>query len=192
MDIREQFPLLPLDQTLRIASCLDLKHPLVVSTKHPNVMTTDFLLTCQRDGQLSYEAVCVKPAEELTNQRTAEKIDIERVFWELLGVRFRIFVLTKRLKMQAANIKWATWPLRHGHYDNEFLDRAVQLVELGPQLRTNLCSRFVDHLDVQLDDAINVMRALIGSKRVHLDSRQDWQEADAFEILATQTLGVGT
>ncbi|WP_420848501.1 TnsA endonuclease N-terminal domain-containing protein [Pseudovibrio axinellae] len=45
-------------------------------------MTTDFLLTCQRDGQLSYKAICVKPAEELTNQRTAEKIDIERDFWE--------------------------------------------------------------------------------------------------------------
>ncbi len=190
IDIREQFPLLPLDHTLRIASSLNIKHPLVVSTKNPNVMTTDFLLTCQRDGQLSYEAICVKPAEELANKRTAEKIDIERVFWELLGVRFRIFVLTKQLKAQAANIKWATWPLRHGNYEDEFLDEAVLLIGTGLQMRTTLCERIVRHLGVELDDAINVMRALIGSKRVQLDSSRDWLEAEAFNILAIQTLGV--
>ncbi|MEZ9440783.1 TnsA endonuclease N-terminal domain-containing protein [Vibrio atlanticus] len=52
IDIREQFPLLPLSLSLKIAQSLGIehpKHPKHPITKDPVIMTTDFLLTCS-DG----------------------------------------------------------------------------------------------------------------------------------------------
>nr|WP_238602194.1 TnsA endonuclease N-terminal domain-containing protein [Lysinibacillus parviboronicapiens] len=45
VDIREQYPLLPLEETIVIADELGLKHPTDPKTIEPDVMTTDFLLT---------------------------------------------------------------------------------------------------------------------------------------------------
>lgn len=42
LDIREQFPLLPLEETIVIADELGLKHPTNPKTNEPVVMTTDF------------------------------------------------------------------------------------------------------------------------------------------------------
>ncbi len=45
VDIREQFPLLPIEDTLRIAERLGYRHPRHPQTRRPIVMTTDFLVT---------------------------------------------------------------------------------------------------------------------------------------------------
>ncbi len=42
VDIREQFPLLPLEETIVIADELGLKHPTNPKTNEPVVMTMDF------------------------------------------------------------------------------------------------------------------------------------------------------
>lgn len=42
IDIREQFPLLPLEETIVIADELGIKHPTDLKTGKPIVMTTDF------------------------------------------------------------------------------------------------------------------------------------------------------
>lgn len=42
-DIREQFPLLPLEETLAIAQSCDIRHPTDPKTQAPVVMTTDFV-----------------------------------------------------------------------------------------------------------------------------------------------------
>ena len=47
-DIREQFPLLPLEETIVIADELGIKHPTDPKTNEPVVMTTDFLLTMDK------------------------------------------------------------------------------------------------------------------------------------------------
>lgn len=90
-DIREQFPLFPLELMHKIATTLGISPPRVPATGTLSVMTTDFLLTRQVDGETFYEAVTVKPASELGNMRVMEKLEIERVWWELLGVPFSIY-----------------------------------------------------------------------------------------------------
>ena len=40
-DIREQYPLLPQEETLKIAEQCNIKHPRDPKTNHPIVMTTD-------------------------------------------------------------------------------------------------------------------------------------------------------
>ncbi len=45
-DIREQFPLLPITLSNKIAVTLGVEHPKVPVNGELNIMTTDFLLTC--------------------------------------------------------------------------------------------------------------------------------------------------
>src|SRR6266699_6157980 len=45
IDIREQYPLLPVSETLTIARACGIRHPIVPGTKQPVVLTTDFVLT---------------------------------------------------------------------------------------------------------------------------------------------------
>lgn len=80
-DIREQFPL-DLADTVDIANRLEIMHPKDDKTR----MTTDLLVT-KTNGQL--EAYSIKTNKsELDNPRTAEKIYIEKLYWESRGVPF--------------------------------------------------------------------------------------------------------
>ncbi|WP_234888182.1 TnsA endonuclease N-terminal domain-containing protein [Aeromonas caviae] len=83
IDIREQFPLIPIDLSIKVAKTLGVVHPTNPKSSHPNVLTTDFLLTRSDGMHTWYEAVCVKPASHLADKRTAEKLDLERVWWQL-------------------------------------------------------------------------------------------------------------
>lgn len=61
VDIREQFPLLPINETIIIAKELGIEHPRDPVTKEPIVMTTDFLITFkEQDGNIVEKARTLK------------------------------------------------------------------------------------------------------------------------------------
>ncbi|MDQ0092076.1 hypothetical protein J2T12_005520 [Paenibacillus anaericanus] len=60
IDIREQFPLLPLEKTLFIAQKLGIKYPIDPKTKYPIVMTTDMLLTIRKGDDIGFVAHSTK------------------------------------------------------------------------------------------------------------------------------------
>lgn len=170
IDVREQFPLLPLDLSVRISSVLGVKHPIVPGTKTPNVMTTDFLLTCSDGAKTWYEAVSVKPEAQLNDKRAAEKLDIERVWWELQGITFHLFTMTDRNKIQSRNIQWATSPIRQGkQFDDELLVSALGFVTEGIIFVESLCNIFVEKLSVEHDDALVLLKTLIARKLVLIE-----------------------
>lgn len=101
-DIREQFPLLPLEETLAIADELGLKHPTDPKTNEPVVMSTDFLLT---DNALEV-AYAVKPASGLEDQRTIEKLEIERRYWTKRNISWQL-ITDEDIPMNVVrNIEW--------------------------------------------------------------------------------------
>lgn len=89
-DIREQFPLLPQEQTITIAEELGVKHPADPKTGENIVMTTDFLLTVEKNGQLSQVARTLKYTSDLEDYRTIEKLEIERRYWKAKGIDWGI------------------------------------------------------------------------------------------------------
>ena len=89
-DIREQFPLLPLDETIAIATDHGVKHPADPRTRCPIVMTTDFLVDVQRNGSIVQYARTVKPAKDLCSERVLEKFEIERRYWVRRGVDWAV------------------------------------------------------------------------------------------------------
>ena len=100
-DIREQFPLWPLEETEEIARDLGFKHP-GPSNDRPQLMTTDLLLT-MRNG--SFEAISVKTAGELKSRRTLEKLEIERRYWEIRGIRWNLVTERELPEALDANLR---------------------------------------------------------------------------------------
>lgn len=82
-DMREQYPLLPLEETIAIAQECGIPHPKHPQTLKPVVMTTDFRLTVSLEGGGSVtHARTLKYAADLASQKTLKKLEIERRYWE--------------------------------------------------------------------------------------------------------------
>ncbi|WDV06738.1 TnsA endonuclease N-terminal domain-containing protein [Lysinibacillus irui] len=117
VDIREQFPLLPLEETIVIADELGLKHPTDPKTNEPVVMTTDFLLTVEKGNGLVELARTIKMKDELLKQRVIEKFEIERVYWERRQIDWGIVTELEIPKEMARNISYI-----HDYYDIQQYD----------------------------------------------------------------------
>lgn len=170
VDIREQFPLIPLSLSMKIAETVGIRHPQIPTTKTPSIMTTDFLLTCQKSGQLWYEAVSVKPEIQLSDERVAQKLDLERIWWELLGVPFTVFVVSERTRIQSSNIEWATSPLRQGYVPSDSeVNIALSLISVGSVLVSETCQLFITQLGMNADNALSLFRILIATKKIIID-----------------------
>lgn len=117
VDIREQFPLLPLEETIVIADELGLKHPTDPKTNEPVVMTTDFLLTVEKGNGIVELARTIKMKDELLKQRVIEKFEIERVYWERRQIDWGIVTELEIPKEMARNISYI-----HDYYDIQHYD----------------------------------------------------------------------
>jgi len=124
IDIREQFPLLPLEDTIIIAKELGIEHPVDPQTKEPIVMTTDFLLTKNNNGNKENVARTVKRLDDLMNKRTLEKFEIEKRYWQKRDVDWGIVTENEINKTLAQNISFI-----HSYYNIENIDSLIGLKE---------------------------------------------------------------
>lgn len=102
-DIREQFPLNP-EATIDISKRLGIKHPAYKGVLQ--VMTTDLLVDLEIDGKHLSQAISVKYAEDLEDERTIEKQELERRYWENEGVDWFIFTEHEVPITSIKNIRW--------------------------------------------------------------------------------------
>lgn len=178
IDIREQFPLFPLALSRKIALTLGVEHPSVVGveTLTPFVMTTDLLVSFLYEGNIRYVAFCVKPEEHLSDAETLAKIDIERVWWESIGVTFKVFSGNDIVKTQSHNILWATDLQRHGLAEHlePFLVEAAKHIPLGLSSKLGLCDTFAQCFKLDEIDALNLLRLLIGKKYIHVELAEEY------------------
>lgn len=144
VDIREQFPLIPLPLSISISSLLGIDHPKHPVSKEPIVLTTDFLVTRKINNETFFEAVSVKPKSSMT-QRNLEKIEIERVWWELQGIKFWIYTGNTQTKIESKNINWATHAIRRQEPFNDLIiQEAVSILETGRFLKKDVADKFED------------------------------------------------
>jgi len=103
-DLREQFPLWPLSETMAIADKLGVTHP-----SHPDgtpvVMTTDVLLTVN-NAEPQLQPITVKPETELNNSRVLEKLEIERLYWDDRGMKLGIVTGAELPAPLIKNLDW--------------------------------------------------------------------------------------
>ena len=105
-DIREQFPLLPQEDTISIADELGIKHPKNPETGEDIVMTTDFLITISTEDGIKEVARTIKSKDDLLDKRILEKFEIERVFWKKRNIDWAIVTEEEINKTIAHNISF--------------------------------------------------------------------------------------
>lgn len=191
VDIREQFPLFPLSLTRQIAEYLGVQHPLVRGIPGKgspvlHVMTTDFVLTMKNaDGSFRYKAVAVKP-DKLIPVREAEKLEIERLFWTLLGVDFQIYVGSKLNKTQSKNICWATSAIRMEPNCDEYLpyEHVLSVLRPGDYPVDELLDLLADVLRIERDEAMNLLQVIIAKKLIRVDLNYPIIEVGILRVLS--------
>jgi hypothetical protein len=149
-DIKEQFPLDP-EKTAKISERLGIPHPAVSGVTQ--VMTTDFLLDTQQNNKVVQVAISVKYSNELEDVRVIEKQELERRYWESLGIQWYLFTENEVPYTLIQNIKWL---IPHMHsYD---LNKASQ-IEVFNTINEAILTHPIDKIAVvmkYLDDQYKV------------------------------------
>jgi hypothetical protein len=106
VDIREQYPLLPLEETIQIAEQLRIKHPPLNAPKgNETVMSTDFVITLKKGNEKINIARTVKPKSKLTN-RVKQKFTIEQEYWRRRGVDWGVVTDAELDPVMIANMEF--------------------------------------------------------------------------------------
>lgn len=177
VDIREQFPLLPLEETQYIATSLGLKHP---RTNEDIVMTTDFLITLRRPDGSTYDiARTIKPKEALTNKRVIEKFEIERIYWENQQIDWGIVTDNDIDKTIAHNIMFF-----HSYYDiscidslqniddNYLLDLILEYIKRIIDSKKSIryySSKFDKDMCLEPGTGLSIFKHLLARKKIKID-----------------------
>ena len=123
LDIREQFALLPWDETQSIASRTGLKHPRYPGTATPTVVTTDLLLSMRRPDGVDLIAISVKLKKDLT-PRALEKLLIERLYWNRRGIRWILATEDNIPNTRAENLQFFEMALNDDRASQSGIDPA--------------------------------------------------------------------
>lgn len=100
LEIREQFPLLPREETFIIANDLGIRHPQDTETGEIYVRTIDFLINYSDGREVAFQ---VKENEDFS-KRTEEKFEIERVYLARRDIKHLIITEEEVDEIKADNI----------------------------------------------------------------------------------------
>lgn len=177
-DQREQFPLLPLEETIEIAKEIGVRHPIDPITKCPIVMTTDLVLTIEAILTSTLHPFTVKYSNDLQNFRTREKLEIERRYWAASSRNAVLKIMTER-QISLAFIKNMLWVLPYfwptdlypltAHDINRIALMLTQLnlgEELPLQKLTHRCDQL---LRLEIGTSLAVVRHLLAKRFWEVD-----------------------
>ncbi|MCQ4445685.1 TnsA endonuclease N-terminal domain-containing protein [Enterobacter cloacae] len=199
IDIREQFPLLPVTLTQNIAHILNVPHPAlrrkVCDTDKPAVpavMTTDFVLTLRnQDGTIKYKSYSVKP-DEIISKRDAEKQEIERLFWEGINVRFQIYTGSEVTRIKSGNISWFTAPFRMNGLPDYHLDASLlRAFPPGQYVLLHMVKQIASSLRISTDDAFIALKFMLATKSIEVDLTSDIVSNGCIVVLRNSACDMG-
>lgn len=181
-DIQEQYPLLPIEETIIIANELGIKHPTDLKSGEPIVMTTDFLVTTKNNTEVKKFARTLKYKDELMDKRVLEKFEIERFFWERQEVDWGIVTELEVPKDMAHNIAFI-----HGYsnlsviegFENilveELEDMSIYFIRLlleAKQTIRQTASDFDHHFGMSSGCGLSLFKHLLMTKVIEIDMTQ--------------------
>ncbi|MEH7125587.1 TnsA endonuclease N-terminal domain-containing protein [Bacillus sp. JJ1773] len=189
VDIREQFPLIPLERTQEIAQQLGIKHANVDGV--PVVMTTDFVITLKTSKGLIDIVRTVKPASKLT-KRTLELFEIEKRFFMEQGISWGIILGNQLPKELISNIEWI--------YEGRYLDtrpgvdeELVDLISnsLFQQITEDECSTSISKICLRCDEKFGidtgtsmfVLKHMLAIKKWGTDMKVKIKESKPLQII---------
>ncbi len=90
----------------RIAADMGITYPKDRNSGDPCVLTTDFLINIQDNGKNYQGARTIKPSTQLSQIRTIEKYELERLYWQAQNTDWGIVTEKDISQDFAANIEW--------------------------------------------------------------------------------------
>lgn len=177
-DIQEQYPLLPLSETLEIAEKLCIRHPTDPKTQEPIVMTTDFYIAIRQRMGVSYQARTVKPSDQLENERTIEKFEIERQYWLKRNISWGIVTEHEIPPVLAKNIDWISKRFDEDKLtlsEREILEAKkllIQWIAQRDEPLTEITADCDDKLGLEPGDSLSVVRHMLARRELLIDLNQ--------------------
>ena len=113
--LKEQYPLLPIEETIEIANEQRVKHPRIPRTDIPHLMTTDLVVYRDLNPGTFIQPICVKPQSLTDDRRIGEKIAIEREYWRRRSLTMIVATETFVSKTDLLNFQWFRdeWAVSH-------------------------------------------------------------------------------
>ena len=177
VDIREQYPL-DRELTRAVADELGIRHPYYPGTHVPTVMTIDFLATYVHHGEEVHVAFNAKPADEAEDEKSLNKLEIQRYACELLQIEHHLIFDSSIPEVKAKNIDWVRDALLHekkiepypGYFD-EYCSRMESELE-GGMPAVNLqtyCRQFDSRYGTSHGVGLRVARMLLKNRTLLID-----------------------
>lgn len=162
IDIREQFPLKPLEMTLDIADRLNITHG-PRNSQQKTVMTTDFVITVKTSNTVIDLARTIKPLEDMKNKRVIEKLLIEEAYWRKKNIEWGVVTDDRINKTMAKNI--------YSIYTDYFWDKYIRL---EPWIIKELASIFKEML---INNKSNIYEAC-----TRLENEVTWEPGEGLRF----------
>ncbi len=179
IDIREQYPLLPIEETLIISEELKLDHPKHPKTKENIVMTKDFPITLDNNVEL---AKTIKPKDNLLDRRVMEKFEIERVYWERKGIDLGIVTEQEIDKTIAHNISYVQnyrdisnldcFSNIEKHELKDLIYEFIKRVVDDERTMRSICTQFDSDMSLEKGSSLSIFRYLVINKIIEIDITQ--------------------
>lgn len=175
LDIRESYPLLDVMEV--IDSKEDLRFDRFKDKEKDKqfILTTNFLLTVDKgNGDLEYVARTVKNTTELSRAITAEKLEIERRYWEAKEIEWKILTEKELDKQYVKNIEFVRETLLQSQWQEQELQEmgnkmAILLMNSANLSLKQVIKEFDRILNLNEGTGLFVFRYLIAKKKIHID-----------------------
>jgi hypothetical protein len=173
IDIREQFPLLDVNETIRIAKELGFKHPTDQRSSYPYVLSCDFMILMENG---TYLARTLKQSKDLENPRTREKLLIEREYWQRKHIDWKIVTEQQMDRTRIQNLKLLHPFARlncptEGH--REYLSAARYIISECRRHPMQPLQAVAERTDTEFSlpagSCLTIIKHLIWTRKIHID-----------------------
>lgn len=198
IDIREQYPLLEYQETIKIAEDAGIEHPRDTKSGFPWVLTTDFLITVKLNNKHVLLARTFKETQELDDPRVLELFEIEKRYWQIRDVDWGIITEKQVPRTFVDNIEWLD-----SAYHATFKDLSLQdiydisetlkhyLAEKKDRQIKQVCTRLDLDMNLAAGTSLTLLRRLIAHKKIFVNMNTPIRGTSTVNIIKSITFTDG-
>ncbi|UZQ52431.1 TnsA endonuclease C-terminal domain-containing protein [Clostridium kluyveri] len=195
LDIREHFPLIDIDETIKDKEDLNFDIFKDKETSTPYILTTTFLITVKGidDAKQKYIARSVKSYTELEKKKTLERMEIEKRYWQGKGIDWGIVTQKEIPNMFAKNVEWVHSSLNSykerglTRDDMTYLSSILkeQLLDSSHSIR-KITANFDREFNYESGTGLFIFKYLVASKQIKIDVNNPIDINASKEIIEVQ------
>lgn len=178
VDIREQFPLLPILDTIQISKELNIKHPPRYKKMDDDkyVMTSDFNLLVKDDDGFKEIVRAIKTEDDYQDERTKEKLLLEKEYWQRRNVDWGLIIHSEKSITIGRNIYSIYndffWDKKMGFNDDYIRILIYNFIDFLIKYDMNIIKTknyFEKYMEWEVGEGLNFFKYLLTHKIIKTD-----------------------